>query len=188
MDQLGARSLYWARVRGGIAFAADLRDLLALLPTSPAPERAELLRFLAARVVDAAGLTACGRRAPSRRGLLRLGERPRVRRYWEPRTTECVEAPVEELAGLVRERVLAAVRRRRLPDGRSRAHAQRGSGLHRRRRGPARARRGARGHVSAYSGVVPRQPRDRRVRRDRAHGALDGRGLGTEPVSAAAGL
>jgi asparagine synthase (glutamine-hydrolysing) len=112
VDQLGARSLYWSRVPGGIAFAADLRDLLALLPSLPAPDRAELLRFLSAGSWSPQASPFSGIQRLPGGGLLRLGLPPRVRRHWAPRYQGVLDAPFEELAEMVRERVLAAVQKR----------------------------------------------------------------------------
>ena len=155
VDHLGARSLYWCKLPGGVAFAADLRDLLALLPALPAPARPEVLRFasVGAWTPGATMFSGVGRLPGG--GLLRLGSRPRVERHWEPCFQDTLKGSFEELAEVVRERVVDAVRRR-LP-----AHGPSGlllsGGLDSATVGAA-ARRSACLDLRAYSGVFPAHP------------------------------
>ena len=86
VDHLGARSLFSCRTASGLAFAADVRDLLPLLEVTPAPSERAVVRWL----VDGAGapgetLLAGVRRLPGGH-LLRLGEggSGEPEPYWRP--------------------------------------------------------------------------------------------------------
>lgn len=118
VDQLGARSLYWARVPGGVAFAADVRDLVALLASTPAPERTGVLAFLATGTILPGRSLLAGVQRLRGGELLRLGSgEPATERFWRPRYDGTLAGTEDELAQLTRERVLDAVERRLPPDG-----------------------------------------------------------------------
>jgi asparagine synthase (glutamine-hydrolysing) len=83
-DQVGERSLVWARGRGGILVAGDAADLLSLLPTTPAPDPAALGHWLTlgAPPGDRTMFSGIARVPPAHRLVVADGGEVRVERYW----------------------------------------------------------------------------------------------------------
>jgi len=116
-DRLGKKPLVWTRLDDGtLAFASELKALLALPGLDHEPDLAALDAYLALQYVPgtATGLRRIHRLAP---GCLLVveGGAERIERYWEPRLEE---AALEDGAWLerVHEEVAAAVRRRLVAD------------------------------------------------------------------------
>ena len=98
-DQLGARSLYLYESDGAVLFASEIRDLLALLPSRPAPDPAGVAHWVAGagRPGTQTMYSKVRRLGPgamlrlSRHGVSEL-------RYWIPRYEEPVLGGQSELA------------------------------------------------------------------------------------------
>lgn len=119
-DQLGTRSLFLYRSGRELRFASDLRNLLPMLSSTPAPDEIGVLQYLA---------PGLDRATPGRtlyRGVSELLPAHAVRfgptysetfRYWWPALEPVLRGTHEELAATVSEAVDRAVRRRLAPDG-----------------------------------------------------------------------
>ena len=118
-DQLGGRPLLFARVRGGVLFAEHACELLALLPSAPAPDRLALMRWIESGTLPPGRSLYEGlHRVPPAHRLVLSRERVEVRQYWRPRYTgspaETREATLERLRGeafAAVERAVAGSRR-----------------------------------------------------------------------------
>lgn len=103
-DPFGAKPLYWARAWGGIAFASEVRALMALSEISTEIDLrgvAEYLTFRAAR--GERTLTRDVARAPAGAAIeFREGRPPMVTRLWDLRS-EMARGPAEpdQLAGAI---------------------------------------------------------------------------------------
>jgi asparagine synthase (glutamine-hydrolysing) len=116
-DQLGVRPLFLARAGGRLHFAFELRDLLERLPTAPAPDPAGVAHWVSLSTRPGNGTLYAGVERLGPGELLSLGRDGGSRRlYWQPRFREPLDLPESELAGLVREELRDAVRRRRDPE------------------------------------------------------------------------
>jgi asparagine synthase (glutamine-hydrolysing) len=113
-DQLGVRPVYLHRGGDLLSFAGELRDLLDLLPSSPAPDRAGVAHWIALSSRPGCGTLYEGVERVGPGELLRFGRgrAPQRRRYWQPRFQEPLELPPAELAERVRETLSVAVKRR----------------------------------------------------------------------------
>jgi asparagine synthase (glutamine-hydrolysing) len=112
-DQLGVRPLFFSQVSGGLLFASELRDLLDLLPATPAPDPVGVTHWIAlsARPGTATLYEGIERLGPGE--MLRFGSGGVSRsRYWQPRFHEPLELPPGEWAERVREGLGTAVDRR----------------------------------------------------------------------------
>jgi asparagine synthase (glutamine-hydrolysing) len=119
-DQLGVRPLFLAEAGGRLFFASELRDLLARLPATPAPDRDGVAHWIALSTRPGTGTLyeKVERLGPGE--MLRLGPGGVSRsRYWAPRFQEPLELSAGEWAERVRERLRGAVRRRRDPERRT---------------------------------------------------------------------
>jgi len=111
-DQLGAQPLVHTGASGGVLFAEHERDLLALLPRSPSPDRLAVLQWVGN------GLTPKGRtlyegvhRLPAGHRLI-LGEgRASVERWWDLRYEGTDGGSPAALAERLREAAFGAVAR-----------------------------------------------------------------------------
>jgi asparagine synthase (glutamine-hydrolysing) len=115
-DQLGVRPLFLHKVGERLRFAVELRDLLDLLPTTPAPDRAAVAHWIALSTRPGTGTLY--------EGVERLGpgemlsfdpEGVELRRYWAPRFREPLTLPETQLVERVRGTLRGAVERRRDP-------------------------------------------------------------------------
>jgi asparagine synthase (glutamine-hydrolysing) len=116
-DQLGARSLFLHGSVEGLCFAGEVRDLLALLPTRPAPDPVGLAHWLAMsdRPGGATLFEGIRRLDPATALLLdRDGVREQV--YWTPRFTDLLTGAEEDIVAEIRVALDRAVGRRLDPD------------------------------------------------------------------------
>jgi asparagine synthase (glutamine-hydrolysing) len=116
-DQLGARSLFLHGSVGGLCFAGEVRDLLALLPTRPAPDPVGLAHWLAMSDRPGAATLFEGiRRLDPGTALLLDRNGVREQAYWTPRFTDLLTGAEEDVVREVRVALDRAVRRRLDPD------------------------------------------------------------------------
>jgi len=116
-DRLGKKPLLWTRLGDGtLAFASELKALLALPGVSREPDLAALDSYLALQYVPGTrtGLRGVQRLAPGSL-LVAEGASERIERYWEPALSH---ETLSDAAWLerVREEVTAAVRKRLVSD------------------------------------------------------------------------
>jgi asparagine synthase (glutamine-hydrolysing) len=112
-DQLGVRPLFLAEAGGRVHFASELRDLLDLLPSTPAPDPAGVAHWIALSTRPGTGTLYAGVERLGPGEVLRLGPDGVSRsRYWEPRFREPLALGEEEWAERVREGLRLAVDRR----------------------------------------------------------------------------
>jgi asparagine synthase (glutamine-hydrolysing) len=110
-DQLGVRPVFLHREGPTLRFASEIRHLLALLPSTPSPDRAGVAHWIAVSNRPGTGTLYEGVRRLGPGEVVELGPAgDRVRRYWAPRFREPL--PAEGLAGRVREGMELAVERR----------------------------------------------------------------------------
>ncbi len=116
-DRLGKKPLVWTRLPDGtLAFASELKALLALPDVPREPDLAALDAYLALQYVPGERTGIKGiHRLPPGCVLIAEGGSERIERYWEPRLEERQLADDEWLA-LVRETVTGAVRKRLVAD------------------------------------------------------------------------
>lgn len=116
-DQLGVRPLFVAESGGRLLFASELRDLLELLPATPAPDPDGVAHWIALSTRPGNGTLYEGVERLGPGEMLRFGAGGvRRSRYWEPRFQEPLELPPGEWAERVREGLRSAVRRRLDPE------------------------------------------------------------------------
>ncbi|HVS85979.1 MAG TPA: asparagine synthetase B, partial [Gaiellaceae bacterium] len=116
-DRLGKKPLVWTRLEDGtLAFASELKALLALPGVRREPDLAALDAYLALGYVpgERTGLLGIQRLLPGHL-LVAEGESVRVERWWEPRV-EDADLRDEDWLERVRETVGEAVRRRLVAD------------------------------------------------------------------------
>lgn len=119
-DQLGVRPVFFAEVGGRLFFASELRDLLAMLPSTPGPDHDGVAHWIALSTRPGTGTLYEGVERLGPGEMLRFGPGGVTRsRYWEPRFEEPLELPPGEWAERVREGLRTAVRRRLDPDART---------------------------------------------------------------------
>jgi asparagine synthase (glutamine-hydrolysing) len=112
-DQLGVRSLYLHDTGGGVCFATEMRDLLALLPRRPSPDEAGVAHWITMRGRPGSGTLYEGVRRLNPGSMLLLCEQGvREERYWAPRFVEPLALRGPELAERVRGVIGDAVERR----------------------------------------------------------------------------
>ncbi len=110
-DQLGVRPLFVHRSGAVLRFASELRHLLAMLPGTPAPDRAGVAHWIAVSNRPGTGTLYEGVERLGPGEAIALGrDGARRWRYWEPRYRQ----PLQEagLAERVREGLDLAVERR----------------------------------------------------------------------------
>ncbi len=112
-DQLGVRPLFLYEFAGGLHFASEIRDLLALLPSRPPPDPTGVSHWIA--------LSTRPGNESLYAGISRLGpgevvlfdrHRYRLQTYWTPRFEQQAEPPPAELAAGIRGALQTSVRRR----------------------------------------------------------------------------
>ena len=116
-DRLGKKPLVWTRLADGtLAFASELKALLALPGVRREPDLAALDAYLALQYVPGTrtGLRGVQRLAPGSL-LVAEGGAPAIERYWEPDARTRARSDDEWLER-VREDVTAAVRKRLVAD------------------------------------------------------------------------
>src|SRR5581483_3331583 len=109
-DRLGKKPLVWTRLENGaLAFASELKALLALPGVGREPDLAALDAYLALQYVPgtATGIVGIQRLAPGH-VLVAEGEALRIERFWQPAVEED-ELPDEAWLERVRETVGEAV-------------------------------------------------------------------------------
>ena len=155
-DQLGVRSIYLSETLGGVCFASEIHQLLALLPTRPSPDTASVAHWVAvSNRPGAATLYAGVRRLNPGSVLLLDSHGAREEAYWTPRFAEPLDLPAPQLSQRVGSALDCAVRRRIDPDG---ATGVLMSGGLDSASVAAVAAAQAPGMVSAYAGVFPDHP------------------------------
>ena len=114
-DLLATQSLFYWRGPGYLAFAGELPDLLAILPSRPGPDADAFLSWLGGWSVpeDRTLFEGVGRLAPGE--LIELSGEPRLRTHWRPEYTGVAEGTRSELAEGLREQLERAVARRLSP-------------------------------------------------------------------------
>jgi asparagine synthase (glutamine-hydrolysing) len=115
-DQLGARPCFVCERASGVYFASEIRDLLALLPTRPAPDATSVAHWISvsARTDLSTFYEGIERLAP---GTALLFDRRGARRwrYWSARFCEPLDLGRDELVARVQAELERAVRRRLAP-------------------------------------------------------------------------
>jgi asparagine synthase (glutamine-hydrolysing) len=116
-DRLGKKPLVWTRLEDGtLAFASELKALLALPAVRREPDLAALDAYLALQYVPGTATGLLGvERLPPGHLLVAEGDAVRVERWWEPHVDE-EESADEAWLERVRETVSAAVRQRLVAD------------------------------------------------------------------------
>jgi asparagine synthase (glutamine-hydrolysing) len=156
-DPLGVRCIYTHRNGSALLFATELRDLLELLGTRPAPDRHSVTHWVAlsARPGPHTLYESVSRLDP---GTMLVLERDgaTAQRFWAPRFEEPSGGPREERVERVRQLLQRAVSRR-LAGGGERTGVLMSGGLDS-ACVAAFAARARDGEVSAYSGVFPAHP------------------------------
>ena len=112
-QDLTARSAIFVKdTPGGVAFATEIRELLRLLPSRPAPDELVLTRMLAVDTIPPGRtLFADVRRLLRGTCLLLERDRSKVIEYWQPRYEGVLQLPDHDLTALVREQMTASVER-----------------------------------------------------------------------------
>jgi asparagine synthase (glutamine-hydrolysing) len=111
-DQLGGRPLLYVRIGAGALFAEHERELLALLPREPEPDRLALARWIdRGRLPPEQTLFAGIMRVPPAHRLVLEPGAMRVERYWLPRYSGTARGSRAELAERLRESAFASVAR-----------------------------------------------------------------------------
>ncbi|HTA16034.1 MAG TPA: asparagine synthase-related protein, partial [Solirubrobacteraceae bacterium] len=112
-DQLGVRSLFLHDLAGGVIFAGEIRQLLALLPRAPAPDRIGVAHWITMSGRSGPGTLYEGIRRLNPGSLLLLTRAGvREQRYWGPRFADPLNVSQLELAERVGESIGVAVGRR----------------------------------------------------------------------------
>lgn len=110
-DQLGLSGLFFLRTAAGVAFATEIRTLLRLVSSRPAPDEHAIVHWLA-NGCDAPGRTfykGVERLAPAGRLVLQGGSRSD--RYWAPRYVPPPAIDAPEAARMLNDDLDCAVRR-----------------------------------------------------------------------------
>jgi asparagine synthase (glutamine-hydrolysing) len=156
-DQMGVRSVFLCDGPGGTYFASEIHNLLALLPSRPAPDPVGVAHWVAVSPRPGAGTLYSGiRRLSPGSALFMDRHRAREEPYWRPRYVEPLEATTEhELTEQVRHALAMGVGRR--IDQRSPTGVLMSGGLDS-ASVAALAAQSAHGRVLAYSGTFPEHP------------------------------
>jgi asparagine synthase (glutamine-hydrolysing) len=178
-DQLGVRSVFLHDGDGALRFASEIRDLLALLPRRPAPDRVSLAHWITMghRPGSATLYEGVRRLNP---GAMLLLDRGGVREasYWQPRFQPPLEEPPSQLTARLGAALDDAVSRRIAADGGTGVLMSGGLDS---ASVAAVASKQAPGSVSAYSAVFPEHPAvDESALIEELRSALDLGGLTAE--------
>jgi asparagine synthase (glutamine-hydrolysing) len=115
-DLLATHELYLSRTAGALVFASELRDLLEVLPTRPAPDEVGFTTWLGDGTCPADRTLYAGVTRLRAGELVALGTRsPQRRRYWRPRPQPTLSGSPAELAAGWRARLEAAIATRLSP-------------------------------------------------------------------------
>ena len=111
-DPLGGRSLHWAVSGAGIVFGENVRDVLELLPATPAPDRPAVSSWLAFGIAPDEGTLYAGLRRLSPGSALFVREEAlETRSLWAPEYRGVATGDHASLAERLRAEVDAAVGR-----------------------------------------------------------------------------
>ena len=159
-DQLGVRCLYMHESGGTLSFATEVHELLGVLPSRPAPDRAGVAHWIAASTRPGEGTLYEGVRRLAAGSMVVLERaharaRARVRRYWAPTYEEPPDHPERDLDLGLREAIGHAVTRRLA--GRGQTGVLMSGGLDSASVAALAAARGP-GGVVPCSGVFPEHP------------------------------
>jgi len=116
-DQLGVRRVVVRRSGRRLWFATEIRYLLPLLRSRPAPDPLALSRWLTGSPAPGGATLYEGIECPGPGELVELGPAGgSTRRYWKPRYREPLDLPRPELAAQIRGELERAVARRTSAD------------------------------------------------------------------------
>jgi asparagine synthase (glutamine-hydrolysing) len=116
-DRLGKKPLKYAELPDGLAFASELKALLAANLVERAVDPVQIDAYLTFGHVPGSGTGfARIRKLPPAHRLLWEKGRTRIERWWDLDYTRKISLPVEEWRERVREAVRSAVRRRLVSD------------------------------------------------------------------------
>ncbi|HTU77810.1 MAG TPA: asparagine synthase-related protein [Solirubrobacteraceae bacterium] len=156
-DQLGVRSLFLHESSGALAFAGEIRHLLAALARAPAPDPVGVAHWIAISGRPGAGTLYEGVRRLDPGTALMLGaDGARERRYWAPRFVEPLELAHTQLVERLRSGIELGVARRLSPDGVTGVLMS--GGLDSSAVAAVAAERAPEGTVAAYSAEFPDHP------------------------------
>jgi asparagine synthase (glutamine-hydrolysing) len=119
-DQIGVRSMFLHRSGGTLRFASEIRHLINLLPSRPAPDATAVAHWITMSQPPGMGTLYSGvtRLAPG--SALILGSKEiRESRYWTPRFAEPLAESEAQLAERIRASLEQSVGRRLAEGGRS---------------------------------------------------------------------
>lgn len=157
VDQLGAASLFIHEANGRLVFATEIRNLVRLLPSAPAPDSDGVVQWLVAGCLERGQTLLQGVRRLEGGQFIRLTDRGHeLARYWSPRYAPALQLEEEELGDSLRHHVERAVGERVARSGTTGVLLSGGldsstvTAFARRLRGP--------GGVCAYSFVFPGYP------------------------------
>jgi asparagine synthase (glutamine-hydrolysing) len=112
-DQLGGRALFVHRSGGVVAFATEVRNLVALLPRTPVPDEVAIAHALLPAVVPEERTLFAGIEEVPPATCLALGaDGARVQRYWAPRFRRQGDLSLPEASAQTRELLVQAAARR----------------------------------------------------------------------------
>jgi asparagine synthase (glutamine-hydrolysing) len=156
-DQLGVRSIFLHGSGAAVCFAGEMRDLLRLLPRTPAPDPMSVAHWLSmSSRPGSATLYEGVRRLDPGSMLLLDADGIREQAYWTPRFSEPESESHEQLAERVQAQLQRAVSRRIAasePTGVLMSGGLDSASV------AALATAQAPGRITAYSGVFPDHPR-----------------------------
>jgi asparagine synthase (glutamine-hydrolysing) len=111
-DLIGLWSMFYVRRPGGAAFGSEVRDLLCLLPTRPAPDRLALTHVLGGQEIPPGHTLFDGVLRPGPGTCVRLENgRAQVARHWRPRYRSAARLSGDDFYGALKESVDRAVER-----------------------------------------------------------------------------
>jgi asparagine synthase (glutamine-hydrolysing) len=115
-DLLATRELFVCRTAGSLVFATELRDLLAVLPSRPAPDEVSFITWLGEGTCPADRTLYDGVSRLRAGELIALGSRSADRRrYWRPRHEPAMTGSRAELADGLRAELQTAIGKRLSP-------------------------------------------------------------------------
>ncbi len=155
-DQLGVRSMFLHDGSGGLCFASEIRNLLALLPRRPAPDRVSVAHWITMGHRPGSATLYEGIRRLNPGAMLLLDHSGvREESYWQPRYLPPLDEPGPQLTARLRATLDRAVERRVAADGGTGVLMSGGLDS---ASVAAVASTQAHGSVFAYSAVFPEHP------------------------------